>query len=767
MGDRFCLRFMVPLVQHAAPMRTVFSWIHLADLSDLGGPVGDGQTSTLIFDALVTDIKRLAGRIGVPKAIFITGNVGKKGRDYDRAGRFLENLTQAIVLSLQDVFVVPGTDDVDVGSDSVVSRQLVQSWRAGDGRDFEDALQDAQGREVLEQRFKRYLEFTERCGGGSNLYWSKRIEAEPRAIRLIGLNTALLFSGGEIKNLRVNREQLSMFDASADEFVIGLGQLPFHPNYIANAESARDAMASSCHVHLVSRLEVASTPRHAHDTNTIQTSAGYRPPWGMLGDYHYNIGAIVENSDGEPSVCIWPRRWSTTQRTFVQDVDVLPIDSNEVRFPMPRKGTTAAIHENGAPPTPKKWPSARYIPYIERVRLDNIGPLQSVDWKLQPEPGWNVMIGNNGAGKTTFLRLLSYALVGSSTHVHETGKDEADKILFDMPRLLRKDGSSSFQFLQHADPASPTANIPSLEVEYAEEKLHLSYAVRQDLRDMFHAGFGPFRRFTGGDESYEKEMLPFPRAFRHLSLFTERIAFTESVKWLKDLDYKALENASERPLLDAVKRFVNSGHLFPSGVRLEKITSNDITFLDGNGFFVRLEELSDGFRSVLSLSLELLRQMASHYDREALFDPVSGCVIAPGIVLIDEVDVHLHPTWQREIGVRLRKLFPKIQFIVTTHSALVCQGAADGHGSIFRLAEPGTDEEGKVLEGIELARILYGNVLDAYGTEAFGAPQRSEQGKAKLTRLAELNVKELQGPLSPDEVGEQDELRAIFATSRN
>jgi len=56
-----------------------------------------------------------------------------------------------------------------------------------------------------------------------------------------------------------------------------------------------------------------------------------------------------------------------------------------------------------------------------------------------------------------------------------------------------------------------------------------------------------------------------------------------------------------------------------------------------------------------------------------------------GVVLIDEVDAHLHPEWQREIGFWLKRSFPKIQFLVTTHSPIICQ-AADANG-LFVLAE--------------------------------------------------------------------------------
>ncbi|EDX78670.1 hypothetical protein MC7420_7323 [Coleofasciculus chthonoplastes PCC 7420] len=71
-----------------------------------------------------------------------------------------------------------------------------------------------------------------------------------------------------------------------------------------------------------------------------------------------------------------------------------------------------------------------------------------------------------------------------------------------------------------------------------------------------------------------------------------------------------------------------------------------------------------------------------------------------------------------------------------------------------------------MVTGKDLDRLLYGNVLDAYGTEAFGADvTRSDESKNRLKRLAELNRKELREQLSEDERNEQEKLRAMMPTS--
>ncbi len=154
--------------------------------------------------------------------------------------------------------------------------------------------------------------------------------------------------------------------------------------------------------------------------------------------------------------------------------------------------------------------------------------------------------------------------------------------------------------------------------------------------------------------------------------------------------------------------------------------------------------------------------MANAFGYDHLFDPNDPTVVLPGgVVLIDEIDVHLHPTWQRTIGLWFKRHFPNVQFIVTTHSPLVCQTA----DSIFVLPAPGSDEPARMLEGVELDRVRHGNVLDAYSTGVFGrGVTRSDESKKRLARLAELDRQELASGLSPEEQQEQLDLRASMPT---
>ena len=172
--------------------------------------------------------------------------------------------------------------------------------------------------------------------------------------------------------------------------------------------------------------------------------------------------------------------------------------------------------------------------------------------------------------------------------------------------------------------------------------------------------------------------------------------------------------------------------------------------------------MSDGYRSVLAMTFELLRAMEAAFGTQTLISELEedpGTVNLPGVILIDEVDAHLHPAWQRRIGGWFVDHFPKVQFFVTTHSPIICQ--ASEHGSIWRLANPGTDEISGRVTGLDLERLVFGNVLEAFSTEFFGTEvTRSDTSKSMLRKLAELNQKSLKGSLSATEKQDRSVLQS-------
>lgn len=420
--------------------------------------------------------------------------------------------------------------------------------------------------------------------------------------------------------------------------------------------------------------------------------------------------------------------------------------------------------------------------YIRRLRIENVRSIRLLDMQLPPDKlaGWHVILGDNGSGKSSVVRSLALALTGPEdapatrqdwSRWIQYGANEATISAVIIPYNELDQWSGTGRTSQK--PIEPKVTLrrePSLSRSPAEITFSGQYARRTiwgGAPGWFGASFGPFRRFTGGDKDYDRLFYSNPRLAPHLSAFGEDVALTEALRWLQQLQFRALErNESDSRLLEGLVQFLNASNLLPHGARIDKVTSQEVLMKDAEGALIAVEQMSDGYRSVLSLTFELLRGMVRAYGAEkvlAAIDHQTGQIHLPGIVAIDEVDAHLHPAWQKRIGHWFLERFPLAQFFVTTHSPIICRAAENG--TIWRLPTPGSGEEAIRVEGVQLQRLLYGDILDAYGTEYFGEEvTRSETSKNKLVELAQLNRAILARPLTDEEARRLAELRATLPT---
>ncbi|MGB1013490.1 MAG: AAA family ATPase [Nannocystaceae bacterium] len=418
--------------------------------------------------------------------------------------------------------------------------------------------------------------------------------------------------------------------------------------------------------------------------------------------------------------------------------------------------------------------------YLKKVILQNIRAHSGLTLDFNNFPGWHVLIGDNGAGKSTLVRAIALALAGPTEIAAlrqdwrewlRTGCPKGSVTLHLNPTPTWDKRTGKGRYLQNYYLAlaldfdrHTTGGRQTVTVTAQKRRTNPRSYVWGTGSGWFSASYGPFRRFSGGDKDYEKLFYSNPRLAPHLTVFGEDIALTEALSWLQQLRVRQLEGEISSEPLELLTAFVNESGLLPHDTRLKKVTGTQVLFLDGNGCELRVEHLSDGYRSVLSLTFELLRQLAAAYGDDVLWQQLrdhKDAIKLPGVVLIDEVDAHLHPTWQRTIGLWFRQRFPLIQFIVTTHSPLVCQ-AADA-GSVWQLSKPGEGGGIRKVTGVEYARLVYGNVLDALGTDLFGKDvARSDAAFKKLQRLAQLNLKSVKGSITDEEHRELEDLRKIF-----
>jgi hypothetical protein len=201
-------------------------------------------------------------------------------------------------------------------------------------------------------------------------------------------------------------------------------------------------------------------------------------------------------------------------------------------------------------------------------------------------------------------------------------------------------------------------------------------------------GYGPHRRMTGSATSLTEKIGDDSRAARCLTLFYEQAALVSAEQWLIRMHHTWRDSRlkSDQLRLAAVKRMLNDG-LLHGGVRLAKITPERVFFSTPFGKTVPMSDLSDGYRTMLALALDLLRHVDYGFGLDRVLKTKNGrpYVSATGIVLIDEIDSHLHPTWQRLVGEWLHTCFPRMQFIVATHSPLIPTLVGKNEGMVVRL----------------------------------------------------------------------------------
>jgi predicted ATP-binding protein involved in virulence len=206
-----------------------------------------------------------------------------------------------------------------------------------------------------------------------------------------------------------------------------------------------------------------------------------------------------------------------------------------------------------------------------------------------------------------------------------------------------------------------------------------------------------------------------------------RISFKSFFEWFKELEDR--ENEGRRDAvsyrdrhLEAVRRAICS--LLPgfSNLRVRR-TPMQITVTKQERELI-IDQLSDGEKGLVALAGDLARRLA--IANPGLADPLQGS----GVVLIDEIELHLHPAWQREIIPALTRTFPNCQFIVTTHSPQVIDQVKPN--GIYHLE---ATSQGIIARRPESS---FGRDSDHILEDLMGVPERPQEIKESLLELFRL-----------------------------
>ena len=428
--------------------------------------------------------------------------------------------------------------------------------------------------------------------------------------------------------------------------------------------------------------------------------------------------------------------------------------------------------------------------YIDKVTLKNIKGFQELEFSLARGnniyAGWTVFTGDNGAGKSTLLKAIAVALTGKDTArslqpsfhrwIREgAGEHEAKIELMISPEKGLDDFSGGGQGKTAYKNFPATITLRNLG---KETSVDIPVAVKNkktlaerglwstDAHGWFSCGYGPFRRVFGASPDAMRLMVGSSTE-RFVTMFQEAASLYEVDQWLRNLSHKKLENkTAESEQLDLLLEILRDD-LMPNQITVDRVDSDGLWLKDRNGLQLAWSEMSDGYRSALALLADILRHLINAYGVEGSTERGEDGklrITRGGVVLIDEIDAHLHPEWQREIGFWLKRHFPKIQFLVTTHSPIICQ-AADENG-LFVLPEPGSDAKPRALTEEEYNKVITSRpdtilLSPAFGLQNTRSP-RAVEGRAEFSKLQAK--KRAGGRLTPEERARIPQLKLFAET---
>ncbi|MCT7974437.1 AAA family ATPase [Laspinema olomoucense] len=355
---------------------------------------------------------------------------------------------------------------------------------------------------------------------------------------------------------------------------------------------------------------------------------------------------------------------------------------------------------------------------IKQVILKNIGLFENLEILLAPTPenpsNITVFVGNNGAGKTSILTALATSL---SWFVARLGSAQGSGNSISEDAILNSANFASLQIRiddSYGGALDPSNSSKRNEFEWTLTKTRKGRKAQYNshLNDCSRLANGYRESLSHDDQTslpliafypVERVVLDIPLKIRtkHSFLqldgydnsFSHGVDFRRFFEWFREREDTENESGISEEVLNQVKPLLETNQ--EAWKQLEQLSDSakdrqltavrrairrfmpDMDNLrvrrkprlymaiDKNGEALNVAQLSQGEKSLMALVGDIARRLAML--NPALENPLEG----DGIVLIDEVDLHLHPSWQRSLCDRLMETFPNCQFVLTTHSPLV------------------------------------------------------------------------------------------------
>jgi energy-coupling factor transporter ATP-binding protein EcfA2 len=427
--------------------------------------------------------------------------------------------------------------------------------------------------------------------------------------------------------------------------------------------------------------------------------------------------------------------------------------------------------------------------YFVNLRVKNIrcfGPEQIIDFTKDGglPTRWTIILGDNGVGKTTLLQCLAQCQAVRRREQFPGGPDfpfwqlaATDTGFITSTSRYRPDELEDESFGSDFDRSLETSLNVRVSLGHLEATLNPQGSSREhpvDLQVSKHQyggahstvgrnlsrlicyGYGATRRMGAVALSDQQD------SDSTASLFSDQVPLLNAEEWLLRADYSALVRSPLQAQAQArrdqlVEVLINllpdvSDIRFVQPTEIGRKPRVEVQVPYG---WVTISDLSLGYRALVAWIVDLAYRMFERY-------PDSDNPLAePAIVLVDEIDLHLHPKWQRSLISYLTERFPNTQFIVTAHSPLIVQAATDANIVLLRREGDHVviDNDVEAIRGWRIDQVL---TSDLFGLETARPPEYDELlaqrakllGKAKLTKRDESRLKKLESEIGDLPAGE-------------
>lgn len=315
---------------------------------------------------------------------------------------------------------------------------------------------------------------------------------------------------------------------------------------------------------------------------------------------------------------------------------------------------------------------------LTHLKVNNFRVFDRADFVFKP--GVNLIVGINGVGKSSVLDLLRIMLSRSLPKISESKirplsfvetdfslgahdltvelgfnvedvYDEEYENLIDFRYTIHKNVEQYLPAKQQGDVRSKGINLPDVEAlkpdsKEVVEKLNLYNRNSLGVYYSTRRSIPTIGKLTKSDDA----------------LLDRELNLRSFIDWWRVLESRLDYDDGARRTLSIMESVMN---IFLDGCKnIRAVKEPEETLLiDKGSKTLNVRQLSDGERGMLALGLDLARRIsdANPFTERPLED-------AKGVVLIDEIDLHLHPRWQRDVASKLTTTFPNLQFIATTHS---------------------------------------------------------------------------------------------------